>query len=352
MKSENWKIFLGLFCSCLLYLYLNTSFAMSFDKIIAFGDSLSDNGNIYNLTLEAKKVVMNSPIIPDDPYYSGRFSNGPVWVDNLAKIYNIPLYDYAYGGAWAESFRDSHLLVPFDLRMQVNFYLMRFSIDRSRDKHLYTLWIGANDYIRHRNDQDYATTNTVAKIEYAINTLIHNGAKYIMVLNLPDFSNSPLFKFKNMSSSQELHELIKEHNKKLSIMIAKIKEQFPHIHLMEIDIASYYDHIVESVEKSGVSFAGISNVKDACFNGGYYFGLNVTIDQTIKAAKRSNLDIDSTPDFRIAFLNSRMASNSKLIVCKSPDEYFFWDLVHPTRATHAILTEFILKILNEELAKM
>src|SRR5580700_8063817 len=72
--------------------------ASSIDAIYAFGDSLSDVGNIY---------ASSGGVIPGAPYVNGQFSNGPVWVQDLASSLGLaPLTpsllggsDYAYGGA-------------------------------------------------------------------------------------------------------------------------------------------------------------------------------------------------------------------------------------------------------------
>ena len=47
-----------------------------FDQIIVFGDSVTDSGNVWELT------DRKEPASP--PYFEGRFSNGPVWVEYLA----------------------------------------------------------------------------------------------------------------------------------------------------------------------------------------------------------------------------------------------------------------------------
>ena len=72
--------------------------AGAYDAIYAFGDSLSDTGNIFAATGGAE---------PAAPYANGQFSNGAVWVQDLAAGLGVaPLKpsllggtDYAYGGA-------------------------------------------------------------------------------------------------------------------------------------------------------------------------------------------------------------------------------------------------------------
>ena len=64
----------------LLLLSVTNSYAMAFDQIVFFGDSLSDNGNLYKLFY---KILPKSP-----PYYNGRFSNGPTWAEDVGTYYN------------------------------------------------------------------------------------------------------------------------------------------------------------------------------------------------------------------------------------------------------------------------
>jgi len=76
--------------------------AGTIDAIYAFGDSLSDVGNIY-----AYSSVNTPPAYPAAPYVNGQFSNGNVWVQDLAGDLGLaPLTpsllggtDYAVGGA-------------------------------------------------------------------------------------------------------------------------------------------------------------------------------------------------------------------------------------------------------------
>jgi phospholipase/lecithinase/hemolysin len=63
--------------------------ANPFSKIYVFGESLSDPGNVYNVTQSVqpfeKSFGLDIPVIPPSPpYFDGRFTNGSVWVENLA----------------------------------------------------------------------------------------------------------------------------------------------------------------------------------------------------------------------------------------------------------------------------
>ena len=56
--------------------------AISFTELTVFGDSLSDTGNVLSLTGDVLPPGPGSPV--PGPYFNGRFSNGPVWVDQAA----------------------------------------------------------------------------------------------------------------------------------------------------------------------------------------------------------------------------------------------------------------------------
>ncbi|WP_308293002.1 SGNH/GDSL hydrolase family protein [Psychromonas sp. CD1] len=61
------------------------------NRIVAFGDSLSDTGNVYN---GSQWTFPNR-----NAWFLGHFTNGFVWTEYLAKAKNIPLYNWAVGGA-------------------------------------------------------------------------------------------------------------------------------------------------------------------------------------------------------------------------------------------------------------
>ncbi|MCL4787387.1 MAG: hypothetical protein KJ070_11410 [Verrucomicrobia bacterium] len=76
-----------------------------YNEIIVFGHSAADNGNDH---------LLSGGLVAAPPYFGGRFSNGPLWVEWLAKrlgfghpiemnFYPAPSLAggtcYAYGGA-------------------------------------------------------------------------------------------------------------------------------------------------------------------------------------------------------------------------------------------------------------
>lgn len=73
--------------------------APSYSSIWTFGDSLSDTGRTY---YSSDKAFSAHPVGPN--YYAGRFSNGPVWVENLhtlnpQRLNYVQSHNLAYGGA-------------------------------------------------------------------------------------------------------------------------------------------------------------------------------------------------------------------------------------------------------------
>ena len=169
--------------------------AQAFSTIYAFGDSLSDAGNDY---IASFGVLPSSP-----PYSDGRFSNGAVWVQDLAKSLGLGEVrpslaggrDFAYGGAEAGN-EPLHTVNPIDLPSQ----LAQFLVD---DPHpqanaLYTLSIGANDLLdaipAYAGDPSAAEADIQAAVNNEITFvagLASDGARNFLILNVPDLGKTP-----------------------------------------------------------------------------------------------------------------------------------------------------------------
>jgi thermolabile hemolysin len=141
-------------------------------QLIVFGDSLSDNGNTFAAVG-----------LPQPPYFEGRFTNGPNWVDYFTRLAGLPpatafLEDggtnFAVGGSTS----------PF-LSVQITTYLAANGGHANRDD-LYVVWIGANDFL-----SGIQASTTLQSIQSGLALLGAAGAKNVMLVNVPDISLTP-----------------------------------------------------------------------------------------------------------------------------------------------------------------
>ncbi len=164
-----------------------------FTDLYAFGDSLSDAGNIGYLSRGLE---------PAAPYNAGRFTSGNVWVQDLAVNLGLPAVkdslqggtDYAYAGAETGA-NPQHTALPTDLPSQ----LLQFELNTPRPSAnaLYTVWAGSNDILGLADSsltpaQQQAGAQQAANNEVSmIKGLISHGAKNLVVLDVPDLSKTP-----------------------------------------------------------------------------------------------------------------------------------------------------------------
>ncbi len=123
--------------------------AYAYDAIVVFGDSYNDVGNIHIL---AGNLGVN---YPPAPYYDGRFSNGPIWVEHVASNWGLPMLpssipggtDYAVGGAdlLQPVTLDGALTIP-SVEDQVAYYLATHG-GKADPKALYVIEGGGNDIL-------------------------------------------------------------------------------------------------------------------------------------------------------------------------------------------------------------
>ncbi len=103
-----------------------------YSSFYVFGDSLSDNGNLFRET--------GGAVPQDPPYAEGRFSNGPVWAE-LVDVARMPTVNFAVGGATLGATADG---IP-DFVAQVDSFLTAGLASTSGVRPLAAVWFGAND---------------------------------------------------------------------------------------------------------------------------------------------------------------------------------------------------------------
>jgi len=180
--------------------------------IYVFGDSLSDNGNLF--------TASGGLAPPSPPYFDGRFSNGPVWVEYLNDMLpRADLHDFAYGGAFSNS-GNSNGLFPGVLDQVSNFVDTPSSL-KPRD--LCIVWSGANNYIF----EPFSTvpSDIVADVSDAIDLLAVAGCQSFLIPNLPNIGETPF----GMSFGPEFQALltarIAAHNDELAVEMDFLRDE-------------------------------------------------------------------------------------------------------------------------------
>jgi phospholipase/lecithinase/hemolysin len=263
--------------------------AASFSQIVVFGDSLSETGNSFETT----------GIPPSPPYFQGRFSNGPVWIDYLAddlEISSDRRTNYAFGGATTGS--DNNILLPTGapslpgLQQQLNSFT---ATNTTADPNaLYLVWAGANDYLGGNITDPTVPVNNLTS---TVKTLSEYGAKNVLVANLPDLGRIPATS--NIPQIADNLNLLSEfHNLGLTNSLSELSQQTD-TKIISLDVNSLFRRAI-----ANPSEFGLTNVTDACL--------------------------------------------TQAGVCSNPNEYLFWDDFHPTTVTHELVSEAALSSLESK----
>lgn len=273
--------------------------AKNYDKIYVFGDSFSDTSNVFNAT--------NNVIPPSPPYFNGRFSNGPVWVEYLASDLGLTFNsktNFAFGGA-TTGFENIGLGSLPGLQQQINSFT---AANRSADPNsLYIIWAGTNDYVNYFFNAVPEPTQVVTNLLVVVKSLAEVGAKDIMVVNQPDLGKFPVTKGSSQISSL-LSTFTSTHNSSLSANLSFLKQQLsPDINIIPLDVNSLFNRVIAHPKEFG-----FTNVTNSCIGD-----LSVI---------RINLPTQS-------------------ITC-TPDQFLFWDQIHPTTATHKLVGELAFSALQ------
>lgn len=252
----------------------SAAFAGPFNGLVVYGDSLSDNGNLYGAIG-----------YPPPPYYMGRFSNGPVSAEYLAQDLNVPLTDWAWGGATtgigniADGGDQTHLGLLGLPGMTTSFLATKGSITQQMAQNsLFMVWGGPDDFTANGLSTQTADVG-VNDLLGIVNGLKSIGVQHILVPGMPDLGVTPEY-IKN-GLGQQGSQLSAYFNAKLIAGLQGTGATY-------FDTYSLLDAIVQNPQKYG-----FSNVTDPCFDG--------------------------------------------VNVCSNPNSYLFWDDIHPTTYADQLL---------------
>ncbi len=299
----------------------------AFSAVYAFGDSLSDAGNlsIFTTTLGATQ-----PVSP--PYYkqqygstSGNvFSNGPTWVQDLSLALSLGTLapslaggtDFAYGGA-ETGVTPQNGSNPQVQAISLPAQLVQFktAVTAPSANALYTISIGANDLLGILASPSLTAQQQTADVNAAVanaidfvKQLVSNGAKSLLVLDVPDLSKTPnvalgLVNGTNLPSAAltaEAAQITTTYNTALSSQLAAVASSSA----VRIQVADVNASLNTAIANPAAY--GLTNVTDRVWSG-----------------------------------NSTSASSGTLAVsgAAAQNQYLFWDVVHPTETGHQVIAD-------------
>ncbi len=289
--------------------------AGSIDAIYAFGDSLSDVGNVFTAT---------GGTIPGPPYVNGQFSNGPVWLQGLATGLGLaPLTpsllggtDYAFGGGETgpTSFNTSNPATDLTGAMG---QLAQFAATHpSADPNaLYTIWIGSDDLfdiLGGASPLQYSTDIgiSVNNVDNAISALAALGAKNFLLATVPDLGKTPAaIAGGAQAAASGLAAAFDTALVNSAVALASLDS----LNLSILDSYSLVDAIVASP-----ALYSFTDVTHPCVTGAINY-----VGGTACAATTA-----------------------------AQNQYLFWDLIHPTAAAHAIFAADALALTTPEPASV
>lgn len=195
-KSLRTIIFLGLSFTALSAV----SGPVNFDAMYVFGDSISDNGNDFQLFSDT------FPFPDPANYFNGRFSNGQVWVEYLAEDLGLNLQaseggfnlangesvNFAYGGATTGT--GAFQLIPGfgpgipNMLSQLDQYQAALDGNTANPNALNIIYGGHNDYNPAIGAITYPSI-PIENIETMVTTLYNSGARNFLLPTLLSFSN-------------------------------------------------------------------------------------------------------------------------------------------------------------------
>jgi phospholipase/lecithinase/hemolysin len=227
---------------------------------------------------------------PSPPYFQGRYSNGRVWVEYLGDRLHLnatQILNFAYGGATS----GSESTPVMGLLKQVQSFTQTHQHVNSNT--LFVVWAGANDYLQGATNSSLP----VHHITQAIDLLVSINVKRLLVGNLPDLGMLPATYSSN--DADRLNQLAQAHNSNLRRSLKQLQQQHSDLQIVMLNASQLYQEAIAHPK----TFK-LKNVTTACLSGSE--------------------------------------------VCPHPEQFLFWDGIHPTTAAHQILGDAAFAVIQEQ----
>lgn len=295
------------------------SHATPFTNMFVLGDSLSDVGNLFIATANNRMAPI--PQLPQEPpYFQGRFSDGPVYVEHVWKELGLPGEikpsleggtNYAVGGARSRYHALDRSVNPAFNPVSNASLFHQFTLLGQRDAliadtggildpgALYTVWIGSNDVadalqtllIGDALQANLMLSQSATDLATVVNDLVSAGAEQLLIPTVPDLGLTP--NARAIPGAGPFATLFSQtYNDLVDDLLFGIDAE-----ITRLDTFQLLNELVNDPASFDLS-AGM-NVTGTCFDG--YVGIPGTS------------------------------------VCSNPEEYLFWDRIHPSAVTHQVL---------------
>ncbi|MCR9256097.1 MAG: autotransporter domain-containing protein [Alphaproteobacteria bacterium] len=232
------------------------------DSLLIIGDSLSDPGNLFAVTGGTQP--------PSPPYFSGRFSNGPVYAETLPGLLNVETTattNLAFGGATSGSANS------IDALNQVNTQVTNVTTGATAvtPDAVAVYFIGANDLLNNAAaiaagtaDAGTVIGQTTTNIATGVGTLNAIGYRRFLVANLPNLGDTP--GGVGSGSTASLNQLTSSYNEALNATVAGL-ETATGADITVVDINGLFTDIL-----TNPSLYGLSNTSVPCVVSGVETG--------------------------------------------------------------------------------
>lgn len=274
--------------------------AGQFTDMVVFGDSLSDTGKLQAITTQLYQwgyFPFPYPSNPQTPYYQGRFSSGPVWVEGLADRMGLPSQTTAASGfslgatfgdfpvtaaggnnyavaaartATAGFFEQFGVPVPTGVQVQVAQFLEPRGGIAPGAETLYVMMAGGND-IRHaaylqrdKTLREAAATQAARDYAKAIGQLADAGAKTILVSNVNDIGKIP--EAIQLGKGAAATAAARVFNAALPPLLAQLEAE-KGVRLIRLDLYNLFNAVYDDATLHGGATYGLTNATVPCFAG-------------------------------------------------------------------------------------
>lgn len=307
------------------FIAVSPASAVQVNEIIAFGDSLTDVGNVAGVTEPGVSPVINGY------YQETHFSDNILWIETLANYWGLPSRTpgrgdsttlppelqgntWAWGGSEAASgsVQPSGVTEPIpNLLLEIDQYLATHTPNAET---LYTIWSGADNLLVGGKFGPKAARKAVKAVKSAMRRLDHAGARYILIFNMPKLGDTP-----SAQSGGKIDEIAADiyshsYNKALRRMLKDLRND-KHFHA-EIYFVDIYAELIKVVT--------IVN------NGGTY--------RPIFFVPGPPVAINNVTDEGLVYFQANGTF---------PSNYLFWDDVHPTTQGHQVIAGLVLKSITD-----